>query len=137
MTVTNAKSSAESEKFALKIRSKSGKLFTIERYFPPKSADFGTLLTLVPLTGVVSVEVVAHGGLVPAAEDVGSAAVLGGRMAVPQERRTGRVVRPVLRHRLLGPPQGVCGQTDRQTGRSAGHWSGRHRKLNQQAVTEG
>ena len=43
MTVTNTKSSAESEKFTLKIRSESGKLFTIGCHFPPKSTNFGTL----------------------------------------------------------------------------------------------
>ena len=43
ITVTNAKSSAESEKFTLKIRSESGKLFTIGCHFPPKSTNFGTL----------------------------------------------------------------------------------------------
>ena len=41
--ITNAKSSAESEKFTLKIRSESGKLFTNGCHFPPKSANFGTL----------------------------------------------------------------------------------------------
>ena len=44
ITVTNAKSSAESEKFTLKIRSGSGKLFTIGCHFPPKSTNFRTLL---------------------------------------------------------------------------------------------
>ena len=43
ITVTNAKLSAESEKFTLKIRSESGKLFTIGCHFPPKSTNFGTL----------------------------------------------------------------------------------------------
>ena len=43
MTVTNAKSSAESEKFTLKIRSDSGKLFTIGCHFPPKSTNTGLL----------------------------------------------------------------------------------------------
>ena len=43
MTVTNAKSSAESSKFTLKIRSESGKLFIIGCHFPPKSTNFGTL----------------------------------------------------------------------------------------------
>ena len=43
MTVPNAKSSAESEKFSLKIKSESGKLFTIGCHFPPKSTNFGTL----------------------------------------------------------------------------------------------
>ena len=43
MTVTNAKSSAESEKFTFKIRSESGKLFIIGCHFPPKSTNFGTL----------------------------------------------------------------------------------------------
>ena len=41
MNVTNAKLSAESEKFTLKIRSESGKLFTIGRHFPPTSTNFG------------------------------------------------------------------------------------------------
>ena len=41
-TVTNAESSAESEKFTLKIRSESGKLFTIGCHFPPKSTNFET-----------------------------------------------------------------------------------------------
>ena len=45
ITVTNAKSSAESEKFTLKIRSESGKLFTNGCHFPPKSTNFGTLLS--------------------------------------------------------------------------------------------
>ena len=44
ITVTNAKSSAESEKFTLKIRSESGTLFTIGCHFPPKSTNFGTLV---------------------------------------------------------------------------------------------
>ena len=44
ITVTNAKSSSESEKFTLKIRSESGKLFTIGCHFPPKSTNFGTLV---------------------------------------------------------------------------------------------
>ena len=44
MTVTNAKASAESEKFNLKIRSESGKLLTIGCHFPPKSTNFGTLI---------------------------------------------------------------------------------------------
>ena len=43
ITVTNAKSSAESEKFTLKIRSESGKLFTNGCHLPPKSTNFGTL----------------------------------------------------------------------------------------------
>ena len=43
ITVTNAKSSAGSEKFTLKIRSESGKLFTIGCHSPPKSTNFGTL----------------------------------------------------------------------------------------------
>ena len=43
MTVTNAKSSPESEKCTLKIRRESGKLFTIGCPFPPKSTNFGTL----------------------------------------------------------------------------------------------
>ena len=43
MTVTNAKSSAESEKFPLKIRSENEKLFTIGCHSPPKSTNFGTL----------------------------------------------------------------------------------------------
>ena len=43
ITVTNAKSSAKSEKFTLKIRSESGKLFTNGCHFPPKSTNFGTL----------------------------------------------------------------------------------------------
>ena len=43
MTVTNAKSSAESEKFTLKIRAESGILFTIGCHFPPKSTNFRTL----------------------------------------------------------------------------------------------
>ena len=43
ITVTNAKSSAESEKFTLKIRSESVKLFTIGCHFPLKSTNFGTL----------------------------------------------------------------------------------------------
>ena len=46
MTVTNAKSSAESEKFTLKIRSESGKLFALGCQFPPKSTNFGTLRIL-------------------------------------------------------------------------------------------
>ena len=44
MTVTNAKSSAESEKFTLKIRSESGKLFTIGCHFQPKLTNFGTMI---------------------------------------------------------------------------------------------
>ena len=44
MTVTNAKSSAESEKLNLKIRSESEKLLTIGCHFAPKSTN-GTLLT--------------------------------------------------------------------------------------------
>ena len=40
---TNAKSSAKSEKFTLKIRSESEKLFTIVCHFPPKLTSFGTL----------------------------------------------------------------------------------------------
>ena len=40
ITVTNAKSSAESEKFTLKIRSDNGKLFTIGCHFPPKINQF-------------------------------------------------------------------------------------------------
>ena len=36
ITVTNAKSSAENEKFTLKIRRESGKLFTIGCHFPPQ-----------------------------------------------------------------------------------------------------
>ena len=43
ITVTNAKSSAESEKLTLKISSESGKLFTIGCHFPLKSTNFGTL----------------------------------------------------------------------------------------------
>ena len=43
MTVSIAKSSAESEKFTLKIRRESGKLFTIGCHFPPKLTNFGTL----------------------------------------------------------------------------------------------
>ena len=43
ITVTNAKSSDESEKFTLKIRSESGKLFTNGCHFAPKSTNFGTL----------------------------------------------------------------------------------------------
>ena len=43
MIVTNAKSLAESEKFTLKIRSESEKLFIIWCHFPPKSTNFGTL----------------------------------------------------------------------------------------------
>ena len=43
ITVTNAKSSAESEKFTLKFRSESGKWFTNGCHFPPKSTNFGTL----------------------------------------------------------------------------------------------
>ena len=50
MTVTNAKSSAESEKFTLKIRSERGKLFTIGYHFPPKSTNFGTPVITVPST---------------------------------------------------------------------------------------
>ena len=45
ITVTNAKSSAESEKFTLKIRSESVKLLTIGCHFPPKSTNFGTLFS--------------------------------------------------------------------------------------------
>ena len=44
MTVANAKSSPEGEKFALKIISESGKLFTIGYHFPSRSTNFGTLL---------------------------------------------------------------------------------------------
>ena len=47
MTVTNAKSSAESEKFTLKIRSESGKLFTIGCHFPPKLTNFGILTVCI------------------------------------------------------------------------------------------
>ena len=43
MTVTNDKSLAESEKFTLKIKSESGKLFTIGCRFSLKSTNFGTL----------------------------------------------------------------------------------------------
>ena len=43
-TVTNAKSSTESEKLTLKIESENGILFTIGCHFPPKSINFGTLL---------------------------------------------------------------------------------------------
>ena len=43
ITVTNAKPSDESEKFTLKIRSESGKLFTNGCHFAPKSTNFGTL----------------------------------------------------------------------------------------------
>ena len=43
VTVTNVKLSAASEKFTLKIRSESKKLFTIARHFLPKSTNFGTL----------------------------------------------------------------------------------------------
>ena len=46
LTVTNAESSDcdESAKFTLKIRSESGKLFTIGCHFPSKSSNFGTLV---------------------------------------------------------------------------------------------
>ena len=44
MTVTNFKISIGSEKFALKIRSGSGKLSIVGCHFPPKSTIFGTLL---------------------------------------------------------------------------------------------
>ena len=40
-----AKSSAESGKFTLKIRSESGKLLTNGRPLPPKLTNFGTLQT--------------------------------------------------------------------------------------------
>ena len=53
MTVTNAKSSAESEKFTLKLRNESGKLFTIECHFPPKSTNFGTLHCTHLATGLI------------------------------------------------------------------------------------
>ena len=43
MTVSDAKSSAESGKFTLKIRSESEKLFTNGCHFPPKTTNFGTL----------------------------------------------------------------------------------------------
>ena len=43
MTATNAKASAQSEKFNLKIRSESGKLLTIGCHFPLKSTNFGTM----------------------------------------------------------------------------------------------
>ena len=57
ITVTNAKSAPESEKFTLKIRSESGKLFTNGCHFPPKSTNFGTLVVpsyLLPVPSVVS-----------------------------------------------------------------------------------
>ena len=47
-TVTNAKSSTESEKFLLKIESESGILFTIGCHFPPELTNFGTLLAPLP-----------------------------------------------------------------------------------------
>ena len=40
-TTTNSKSSAESEKFFLRLRSESGKLLTFGGHFPPKSTNFG------------------------------------------------------------------------------------------------
>ena len=43
MTVANAKSSPESEKFAMKIISESGILLTMGCHFPSKSTNFGTL----------------------------------------------------------------------------------------------
>ena len=49
MVVTNVKASVESGKFILKIRSESGKLFTIGCHLPPKSTNFVTLLTIVSL----------------------------------------------------------------------------------------
>ena len=47
MTVTNVKSSAESETFILKIRSESGNLFTIGCNFPPKATNFRTLCVVL------------------------------------------------------------------------------------------
>ena len=44
ITVANAKSSPESEKFALEIISESGKLLPIGCQFPSKSTNFGTLV---------------------------------------------------------------------------------------------
>ena len=46
ITVTNAKSSAESEKFTLKIRSESGNFFTNGCHFPPKSTKFGNTVII-------------------------------------------------------------------------------------------
>ena len=56
MTVTNAKSSAESEKYILKIRSESGKLFTIGCHFPSKSTNFGTLRIYVGILNKTSLD---------------------------------------------------------------------------------
>ena len=53
MTVTNAKSLAESEKLNLKIRSEGEKLLTIGCHFPPKSTNFGTLPVVTDYTASI------------------------------------------------------------------------------------
>ena len=57
MAVTEFRSPAESGKFTLMSRSKSGKLSTIGCHFPPKATNFGTLSLSVGLTFRSSISV--------------------------------------------------------------------------------
>ena len=117
MNVTNAKLSAESEKFALKIKSESGKLFTIGCHFPPKSTNFGTLSPAVPTRsasapcwtrGVWRPPVCGIGG-VPSVSGHGSASRRGGRRVSsprPSAPETGegewrRSVNQCIRHEIF------------------------------------